>query len=64
MEILVAQGVTAAVIRRAKTSIEGKEQQADTYKTRVKWSTAKQKQFILIFELSLCFNRFMPGLEV
>lgn len=62
MEILVSQGMTAALTRSTKTSIQRKEQWADTYKTTVKWSTAKQKQFILIFELSLCFSRFMPGL--
>lgn len=53
MDILFSQGVTAAVIGGAKTSTEGKEQQAGIHRTTVRWNTAKQKWFILIFEPSV-----------
>lgn len=56
MGILFSQGVTAAVIGEARSSIEGKEQQASIHRTTVKWSTAKQKWFILIFEPSASTN--------
>lgn len=53
MEILVSKGMTAALIRSTKTSIQGKKQWTETYKTTVKQCTAKQKQFILIFSSCL-----------
>lgn len=50
MEILVSKGMSAALIRSTKTSIQRKKQWAETYKTTEKECTAKQKQFILIFQ--------------